>query len=231
MSQKNKLTSIALEEAQSPKLGTTESIFSVHTLVKDDTGGIIISRVDDSREKDAAYVYFPLKDKIKKRDQDYYLVIVIRKNEKGMFVMSASYIEAKVRVYLVIISNDLSPEEISSRLKLTPTKVNHKGELYPGKRTFKKVYKENEWIFEPQKDMPEELGIKMEYLLSQLAPVEINIANLPDDVYKSINVCYEGYQGWMGGWHFNQSLLNRIALLKVKMSFDLYASGPDMKNS
>ena len=220
---------LALKEAQSPQFGTTEQILSVHTLVKDDGNKIAISRVDTIRDKDVVYIYFPLRDKIKSRIQDYYLVVVLRKNEKDMWEMSASYIEAKTRVSLVIISDNLSPEDISKRVQLIPTRLVHKGETYPWNRN--KVSKDNQWIFEPQKDMPEELGIKMEYLLKKLAPVEINIASLPDDVYKCINVCYEGYQEWMSGFHFNQSQLNIIANLKVELDFDLYASGPEMKDS
>jgi len=220
-----KITSIALNETKNPECLTTKQILTNHTLFKNKQGKIIISRIDDFREKDAAYVYFPLKDKTKRKAKDfyYYLVIVIRKNERYLLKVSASYIESDVRVYLSIKSDYLTPEEITSRLQLTPTRIGRKGEAWG-----KGKYPKNTWCFEPQKDVPETLERKMYHLLDKLTPFETNIVNLPNNVDKCINIYYSGYSEWMSQVYFDYLILHKISSLKVGLWFDLYACGPEL---
>lgn len=213
---KNFALQVAIAEALNPTLGVTEQVLAAHKLVFRD-GTPLILRVDEESEPEAYFIYFGIED------EPYYFVVVIREENKNL-VASATYIEAAVRVYLSIRSTTLSPSAITEKVTLNPTKTYLRGESrYPRNPHVK--FKKHHWYFEPQKGVPGELENKLNFLLDRLEPAQSRIADLQDECEIYICIYYQGYRGWMGGWHIDKATIRRIAALGAEVDLDLYACG------
>lgn len=207
---------VAVSEALNPTLGVTEQVLAVHKLVQKDNAPAILL-VEENSEVGAFFIYFGIVN------EPYYFVVVVKQEDERL-IASASYVEAAVRVYLGISSILLDPIAITERIKLIPTESYRIGEArLPRMRQLR--FKENRWYFEPQKDTPGTLEDKLKFLLDRLEPVQSKIAALQDECEIYINICYEGYKNWMGGWHIDKATIRRIAALGAEVDLDLYAFG------
>ena len=216
---------LARREILTPALSTTKEVLAVHAPVLAD-GLPLIARADTTREPGAFYFYFRLEN------EPYYLVIVVRPGEKGLAVAGA-YVEAAVRVFLLITSETLSPDEITRRVGFKPTATHGKGKcLHKHLRPLAKTM----WRFEPHMSLPESVDRKLDLLLDELdAPTELaedgpapRIAELAGECEVAVTICYEGYKDWLGGWGAGPGTLQRLAALGANVELDLYASGPDL---
>jgi hypothetical protein len=213
---KDLASQIAISEVLNPTLGVTEQVLAGHKLVATDNIPRILS-IDDRSELGAFYVYFGIEG------EPYYFVVVVRE-EEGKLIASASYIEAAVRVYLRITSTSLDPIAITERLKLTPTQSRKIGDIkHP--RNPQLTFQEHRWYFEPQQDIPGNIENKLRFLLDRLKPLQSIFATLQNECDLSINICYEGYKDWMGGWHIDRNTILEIAALGAEVDLDLYALG------
>lgn len=207
---------LARREVLSATLATTREVLAVHSPVLVD-GQPLIARCDLTRDPDAFYFYFRLEG------EPYYLVLVVARAGDELAVTSAC-IEAAVRVFLLVKSDDLTPDEITERLGLDPTAAYAKGdrlhpELAPLAHTM--------WRYEPHHTLPEEVGRKLDLLLDQLEDAAPRIAALAHEADVQLSVSYEGCKEWLGCWNAPKETLQRLAALGVDLHFDLYASGPD----
>jgi hypothetical protein len=208
---------LARQEILSPTLGTTKEVLAVHRPVLID-GRPLIARADATREPGAFYFYFRLEG------EPYYLVVVVWPGEQGLAV-GCSCVEAAVRVFLLVKTKALSPDEITRRLGLQPTAAQAKGtrlhkDLPPLAQSL--------WRFEPHKTLPEEVGRKLDLLLDQLDAAAPRIAALAAECDVSLTMYYEGCKEWLGGWTADARTLSRIAALGCHFELDLFASGPDL---
>jgi hypothetical protein len=213
-------TELARQEILSPSLATSKEVLAVHRPVLVD-GQPLIARADTTREPGAFYFYFRLEG------EPYYLVVVVHLGNKGLAV-ACSCIEAAVRVFLLVKTKDLSPDEITRRLGLKPTAAQPKGtrlheNLAPLAQTL--------WRFEPHKTLPEEVGRKLGLLLDQLDEATPRIAALAKKCDVTLNICYEGCKEWLGGWTADARTLKRLAALGCSLELDLFASGPDFQGN
>jgi hypothetical protein len=207
---------LARREVLSPTLATTREVLAVHSPVLVDDQPLI-ARSDLTRDTEALYFYFRLVG------EPYYLVVVVSRAGDELTVASAC-IEAAVRVFLLVRSEDLTPDEITKRLGLDPTAAYPKGdrlhpELAPLAHTM--------WRYEPHHTLPEEVGRKLDLLLDLLEDAAPRIAALAQEADVQISISYEGCKEWLGCWNAPQETLQRLAALGVDLHFDLYASGPD----
>jgi Domain of unknown function (DUF4279) len=208
---------MAINEVQSPQFEITNQVLGVHSVVLE-SGIPVIARVDDTSYPDQCLIYFPL------QEEDYYFVIVIEHSE-GKLSVSLPYIEANVRVYLSIWSEESKPEEITSKLNLFPTEVRHKGDMNPRRS---QRYEKNAWFYEPQKNIPDSLERKVIFLLDRTEPSREEIVRLKEQGTVHIHICYKGYQDWMGGWHLDSTTIKRLANIGCNVNLDLYAFGPEL---
>lgn len=205
---------LSIAEIERPSLGVTEQVIENHKVLKEPL------RIDANAEPGAYYVYFKI------IDEAYYFVIVLRASN-GVLEPSASYIEAKARVYLRIDSDSITPEEISNRLALAPTHSARIGDRRAN-RPSAPVYKQHYWKFEPLQDIPESFELKLANLLNTLEPCSEALKSLSSAASLTINVCYEGYAHWMGGIHIEHSQMQHISAIGAELDIDLYASGPEL---
>jgi hypothetical protein len=211
---KDVAVSVAIAETLTPTLGVTEQILETHQLVIDD-GQPAILWIDDQTESEAFFVYFAIEA------EPYQFVIVIR-SEQGGLIPSAAYIEAATRVYLVINSVTLSPEQITAAMMLVPTRTHLRGE--PINLRSPQLSKINRWYFEPQSNKPGSLEGKLKVLLDKLEGRHRAIADLKPDCEIYICICYHGYRTAMGGWHLDPQTLQRLAAFGIDVDLDLYAA-------
>ena len=208
---------MARREILSPTLSATREMLAVHTPVLVD-GQPVIARADVEREPGAFYYYFRLEQ------EPYYLVVVVRPDEKELAITSAC-VEAAVRVFLLVKADGLMPDQITERLGLEPTRAYAKGDrIHPNLPPLPYT----KWRFEPHQTLAEELGRKLDLLLDQLDSAAPRIAELAAECDVTICVCYEGCREWLGGWNANAETLKRLVALGANLHFDLYASGPDL---
>jgi hypothetical protein len=208
---------LARREVLTPALSTTKEVLAVHAPVQAD-GLPLIARADTTREPGAFYFYFRL------QNEPYYVVIVVRPGETGLAVVGA-YVEAAVRVFLLITSETLSPDEITRRVGLKPTGTHGKGKcLHKHLRPLAKTM----WRFEPHMSLPESVDRKLALLLDELDGAAPRIAELAGECDVAVTICYEGYKDWLGGWVAGAGTLERLAALGANVELDLYASGPDL---
>lgn len=208
---------VACAEVLSPTWGVVEQILAVHKIVILD-GMPSIARIDNITPE-IFNVYFYLEE------QYYFLVIVVESNNNSL-VVAGSYVEANISVYLIVESDLLEPDAITARIGIQPTRTNIRGEPRTPKSGL--VWKANHWIFEPQKDVPDELERKLSFLLAQLENVATSIFTLSEECDISINIVYKGYHEWMGGWHLDKQTMSRILSLGAGVDLDIYAWGPDL---
>lgn len=213
MTLQQSVAAIARQEVLSPTWGVVEQILAVHKLVILD-GVPSIARIDDTREPGVFYIYFPLEN------QCYFLVIIVEFNNNE-FVVTGSYIEANVRVYLIVDSDLLEPDVITALIGIKPTRTRKKGEPRTLKTTL--LCRTNQWIFEPQQDVPDELERKLSFLLAQLENVSTNISSLSEQCDIYLNIIYNGYQEQMGGWHMDKHTMSQILSLGADVDFKIYA--------
>lgn len=208
---------VACAEVLSPTWGVVEQILAVHKIVLLD-GMPSIARIDNLTPE-IFNVYFYLEE------QYYFLVIVVESNNNSL-VVAGSYIEANISVYLIINSDLLESDAITARIGIQPTRTKKKGEPRTPKSSL--VWETNYWIFEPQKDVPDELERKLSFLLAQLENAATSIFNISEECNISINIIYKGYQEWMGDWHLDRQIISRILSLGADIDLDIYAMGPDL---
>lgn len=217
MTLQQSVAAIARQEVLSPTWGVVQ-ILAVHKLVILD-GVPSIARIDDTREPGVFYIYFPLEN------QDYFLVIMVE-SSNSEFVVSGSYVEADVRVYLIVDSDLLEPDVITALIGIKPTSTHKKGELRTPKTTL--LCRANLWIFEPQKDVPDELERKLSFLLAQLENVATNLSSLSEQCDIYINVIYTAYQEQMGGWQLDRKTMSQILSLGADVDLTIYARGSNL---
>lgn len=208
---------VACAEVLSPTWGVVEQILAVHKIVISD-GMPLIARIDDITPE-IFNVYFYLEE------QYYFLVIVVESNNNSL-VVAGSYVEANISVYLMINSDLLEPDAITAQVGIQPTRTKKKGE--PRTQRSSLVCQTSQWIFEPQKDVPDELERKLSFLLAQLENAATSIFNISEECEVLIRICYKGYQSSTGSWYLDKQTISRILSLGADIDLVIYTFGPDL---
>lgn len=204
---------LAISEIHDQEIELTKDFLAIHKIKYIDNKPSI-ARIDDTKkEKGVFFIYFSLEG------EPYFYVVVIRAKDHQLYV-SASYVAAKVRVYLSIKSRALSIEQINKIVGLKSTTTKN--------RPWAKF---SHWRFEPQKDLPDELERKLDYLLDCLQPFKDNIAKLSHKSHITIQIAYQGYKESMWGWGLTRRQIRKITELRCEIDFDLYASGDSLPES
>ena len=211
---------LACSEILSPTFGTTQQFFEVHQPIFID-GVPSIARIDTERDKDNIYVYFPIDG------EPYFWVVRLEIVDEDIKI-AWCWDEPKVHAYLLVVTDRYSLEEITKMIGLKPTRTERMGQI---RQRSKNAAKENTWVFEPYKDLPDELERKLQTLLDYLLPHKQAIRQLASQCYCAIHLAYYAYSGYgsLRGCHFDALFIQQINDLGVEMDFDLYAWGPKLK--
>lgn len=211
---------IACKEVLSPTHSLVKQFLAVHKVVM--VNGVpSIARIDYTKAPESFRVYFHLEQ------VSYFLTIYVVKSTDNYLVVNWSDYEADVSVVLSVSSDLMAPDTITQQIGIKPTSTGKKGEPIP-RRKNGILYLTNIWRFEPQKDFPDELERKLDFLLNQLENDATRISSISQQCKVYIVISYHGCQGQMGGWHLDTHTMSRILSLGADITLSLYSSGPDL---
>ncbi|GGO29655.1 DUF4279 domain-containing protein [Deinococcus humi] len=210
---------VALAELTSPTLESTTQFFGVHPLQLQ--GGQPQVHAVLTRE-DLWEVYF------KPETEPYFLVMLVERQGQGLSVRGCRA-EARTSVCLSITSKELTSNDITAAVTLTPTEAWSKGDARPHPRQqHLGPYTFTRWSFCPDGDLPGRFEDKLTHLLDLTEPAAPRIQALIPSCTVSLVVGYWGYTQQMWGIVGAAHDMARIAALGADLDIDLYASGPEL---
>jgi hypothetical protein len=209
----------AIDEIRSKRFGTTEQLLEIHEVVYVDNKPQIL-RVDRETDDGIAIVYFPIKD------EKFYLAVWL--NTTPEVSVRAVGTEDYNAVYLKVISDHLSFQELSSLTTLRATGGWSKGD---SRKSGKSYYNYSALHFEPNPE-PDEFEDKLRKLLDFLEHDKEGITKLLDKCSVQVQVATIFHNGntMLGGHHLYKDIVKRLAALGLEVDFDLYAEGNFFKD-
>lgn len=219
MTQTDRAVGLARAEVETRTFAVTR----LNEIVMNGDGVAAIARVDDTSEVGAYYVYFEL------RDVPYHCVVVIRPTEGQGLSVSWVYIQAATRVYLAIRSADVSPDEVTQRAGLQPTRTTAKGSPI-GRGQTGRQSATHLWALDIMPGVPGGFTEKVGVLIVLVEPVAEAIAALRPSCDTHLTVVYKGWGGdpQFGGIHLDAQSTRVLADIGGALDIVLYAFGPRM---
>lgn len=223
MTQADSAVELARAEIENRTFAVTRQYLVSHDVVTDADGVVAVARVDHTTEVGAYHVYFGL------RDVPYHCVVVIRPTGAQGLGVSGVYIQAAIRVYLAIRSLEVSPEEVTHRVGLQPTRTRLKGSPL-GRGRVGRASTEHLWALDIMPGVPGGLTEKLSLLIDLVEPVVEAIATLQPACKTYLTVVYEGWAGdpQFGSIHLDAKSTGLLADARAGVDIDLYAFGPRM---
>jgi len=223
MNKRDEVILLARDEVKNKVFAYSQQLLAVNDVATDEVGEPQIAHIDGEKKTGAYRIYFPI------RSEPYFFVVLVRPDESNELSVQWVYMEAKVRVYLMIGSRTMSTEEITAKVELTPTKTGQMGESI-SKRIPARKYGAHKWYLEPQAGIPGTVEHKLDILLDEVQPAVARIADLKPDCIVRVVIVYEG---WGGDWQFGGIFIDgdkvqALAALGAEIDIDLYAFGPEM---
>ncbi len=226
MTNRDKAAAVAQAEVVAMTWGVTRQLLAVNKVITNAAGEPLIARVDETSHPGCYLCYFAIEG------EPYFLVVFVQPDKDEQLAISGIYMEAGVRVYLLIVSKTMTPAEITASVGLTPSKTHSAEEPIIDKFPNRK-YKESGWILEPQAEIPGSVEEKLNTILDQVESNANQIASLKPICEVHVNIVYQGWGGdaQFGGYHFNESIMRRLCFLGAELDFDLFAFGPEMPDN
>ena len=202
---------VALAEVESQELALTQQFFAVHQLRRPDP----IAHITNLHG--CWQVYMQLEG------ERYYWVSVVA-HADGELHAVAGNASAHSKLYLSVMSDSLSPHQVTSRLGLSPYESHRLGEMRaPGAG-----YENHRWYFRPEVPACLNFEAKLAALLATLIPRRHQLEEVQAEASTYIGVAQYEYKDWAGGWHLDRSALQSLAALNLELDIDLYLGGPDL---
>jgi hypothetical protein len=223
MDTRDKAIRLARDEVKNKIFAHSQQLLAVHDVATDEDGELQIAYIDEEKDTGSYRIYFPI------RGEPYFFVVLVRRDEANELSVAWTYMEAKVRTYLLIGSKTLTSEEITSHVGIVPTKFGQMGDpiskKFPARR-----YGAHKWYFEPQAGIPGTVEHKLKVLLDAVRPAASRIVELKPNCMVRVVIVYEGWGGdWQfGGIYIDEDKVQTLAALGAEIDIDLYAFGPEM---
>ncbi|HRP33137.1 MAG TPA: DUF4279 domain-containing protein [Agriterribacter sp.] len=204
----------AVNEIHLKEFGATEQLLEIHEVVYENDKPKVL-RVDTESDDGSAVVYFPIKD------EKFYLAVWLDTNPQ-VSVRSVGT-ENYNSIYLKVISDQLSFEELSGLTKLQTSGGWNKGDI---KKSGKSSHNFTALHFEPNPE-PDEFEDKLKKLLNFLDQDKKGIMKLLEKADGQIQVTTIFHNGntMLGGHHLDKETINRLSEYNLEIDFDLYAEG------
>jgi hypothetical protein len=162
-------------------------------------------------EGKTAEVYFPIEG------ERYYVVVYIDLEPQ----VSVRWMDTSAgnRVYLRVISEKHSLEELIALAGVEPTGITKKGQH---------AARHNGFQIQPYMKETGEAEDKLRSLIKILLPHKANLRALATIASIEIQIAYWGYKDEMWGINFDEETIQGLAELNLSVNVDLYAGGPDL---
>ena len=210
-----KLIAKAIEEIEQQNFAVTKQYFSIHSIPYEN-GKPKVARVDTDRKDDVAIVYFPVEE------EDFFIAVYLKTKPQIEVQFVGS--EAGNAVYLRVISDTLTLDEIKAITKLEPARGWNKGDRKPtphGHYTF------SAFFLEPDPVRADEVEDKIAKLLDLLEQDREGITKMARQAKAMIQVHWHSHNGngMLGGLYLDKEMINRMAALELEIDFDVYTGG------
>lgn len=209
---------MALAELTAPTHADTKQFFGPHQLQRDQGHPRVYAVIPGNTIYE---VYF------KPESEDYFLVMLVE-HHGGEWSIRGCRAEARTRVALSIVSDQLTAGDITQAIGLEPTESWSKGDPRPRKMQPMRPYTFTRWTLCPDGDLPGEFEDKLTRLLDLTDEASSRIRALGSVCDINILVGYQGYAHQMWGLPIEAREMARIASMGAGLDVDLYASGPEL---
>jgi hypothetical protein len=225
---------LARAEIESQTFALTRQFLAVHAVMRDAEGRPAVARVDGTSEAGAHHVYFQLRNRVAKDEDEeslaepYHCVVVTRPAGDQQEV-SWVYIQPATRVCLSIFSDNLDPDAITARLGLRPTRTQLKGTPV-GHEPAGRLRARHHWECEALPGLPARFEERLGTLIVMIEPAAQAIAALRPACEVWLRVVLEGWGGdpQFAGLGFDEASIKVLAAARAEIDFDVYAFGPPM---
>lgn len=199
----------AIAEILHPTLPITQQFLKVNTVVVKEHMPVVEDVIYKENEQMVA-VYFPFEG------ERYYLVVYL--DIVPHLALRQTGMSAGKRVYFLATSQEHSLDKLIAVAGIEPTTTWEKG----------KKKRQNGFKLQPSLKETGEVEDKLRTIISILQPHTANIHVLSALASIGIRIAYWGYKEQMWGIHFETDIVEGLAVLKLSLDVNLYASGPDL---
>lgn len=137
----------------------------------------------------------------------------------------------KISVRLWITGFDYSPNEITKKLGVEPTEIQIKGEYKTfgkGKRTIKRLIKENAWILKSPLSHRVNPDKHLEFILSKIRSNKDEFIAMFNE--NEAEISFGIYWGYCNpGITLDTKILQELAALNIEVGFDMYYLGENLR--
>lgn len=211
----DEVSKIAISEIDQMNFGITQQILAVNELVYEN-GHPKIEKVELDAQNKRAMVHFPIKD-------ECIFFTVFLETEPAIKVVWTNTTDGS-RVIFRVTSDTMALNEISSFIKIHPTRSWNIGDPHPNGKT---NHTFSLFDFEPIPDLTGKIESKINTLLDLLEKDTEGIRKLSVLANSYIQIHWHGYNGngMLGGFQLDQATITRLANLQLAIDLDLYADG------
>lgn len=211
----DEVSKIAISEIDQMNFGITQQILAVNELVYEN-GHPKIEKVELDAQNKRAMVHFPIKD-------ECIFFTVFLETEPAIKVVWTNTTDGS-RVIFRVTSDTMALNEISSFIKIHPTRSWNIGDPHPNGKT---NHTFSLFDFEPIPDLTGKIESKINTLLDLLEKDTEGIRKLSVLANSFIQIHWHGYNGngMLGGFQLDQATITRLANLQLAIDLDLYADG------
>ncbi len=211
----DEVSKIAISEIDQMNFGITQQILAVNELVYEN-GHPKIEKVELDAQNKSAMVHFPIKD-------ECIFFTVFLETEPAIKVVWTNTTDGS-RVIFRVTSDTMALNEISSFIKIHPTRSWNIGDPHPNGKT---NHTFSLFDFEPIPDLTGKIESKINTLLDLLEKDTEGIRKLSVLANSYIQIHWHGYNGngMLGGFQLDQATITRLANLQLAIDLDLYADG------
>ncbi|MDZ7619148.1 MAG: DUF4279 domain-containing protein [Patescibacteria group bacterium] len=172
--------------------------------------------VDSVTEPDALFVFIAV------QDEPYHFWVRVEPRPHGPQIAFVGYCP-EYRVSFDVSSDDVTPDQITAHIGLSPTETREKGSSrLHGARPFPR----NQWTLEPFASQPGFLEDKLSRLFAVLATCRELVSTLPATCSAQVSVMSYQWQAWPEGFHLSPEHLASLQALRASFDLDLYVGGP-----
>lgn len=132
---------------------------------------------------------------------------------------------------LKIVAFDCSPEEITQKLDLTPTKTAIKGQEYlvgPKDKKITKTYKTNYWEYRITKIENKWIGDQIEYFIEKIIrPRQEKLKNIIETCEAEFSIVQYYYTGCNPGFNHQNKIIKTLGYIGADLDIDIYCLEED----
>ena len=128
--------------------------------------------------------------------------------------------ESEIYAYFALIGTDLSPEEVTEKVGIKPSKTWKIGDLIHSKATIRKKY--NGWRVDSQLSKSDDLESHIKSVMEQLQPGWLSLVEVCKHCKVEISCVIYYRSGSIPAIHFDKYIVEKVHQLNAAIDVDFY---------